>query len=290
MTRSTRSGRTRILVLFDFDLTLAPDSFAALLRHCGIGDPEAWRRAHVRPRVERGWEVVLARIGALHQLSDGGRGPRITHALVEEVGRAIEPFAGVPEVFGRLRAAARAVLPEIEVEYHLLTSGFVDIHRATRFADAFAGMWGTELVFDEGRGGALAFPKRIVTHNEKAPIILALARGIDPHAPNAARDAHRTAPDEPLHAPLDQVIYVGDGGTDIAAFGLLDRGGGVAIAACKPEGAEDWAGADATRAERRVDTLAPPGFAEGSLMLRALELAIGAVARRIALRQPGAGA
>lgn len=290
MTRSTRIVRTRILVLFDFDLTLAPDSFAALLRHCGIGDPDAWRRAHVRPRVERGWEVILARIGALHQLSGGGRGPRITRALVEEAGRAIEPFAGIPALFDRLRTTARAVLPEIEVEYHLLTSGFVDIHRATRFAGAFAGMWGTELVFDEERGGALAFPRRIVTHNEKALIILALAKGIDPLGPNAPRDAHRDVPEEQVHVPLDQVIYVGDGGSDLAAFGLLNRGGGVAIAAQKAESAEDWAGADVMRAERRVETLAPQGFAEGSEMLRSLELAVGAVARRIALRQLGVGA
>jgi len=286
MAQSTRLYRPRIMVLFDFDLTLAPDSFAALLRHCGIGDPDAWRRAHVRPRVERGWEVILARIGALHQLSNGTRGPRITRALVEEVGRAIEPYEGIPALFDRLRATARRVLPEIEVEYHLLTSGFVDIHRAARFAGAFAGLWGTELVFDEGRDDALAFPRRIVTHNEKVPIIQALARGIDPHAP---RDAQRDVPEEQVHVPLDQVILVGDGDSDLAAFGLLHRAGGIALAASRAGSGEGRAGAEAMRAERRLETLTPQGFAEGSEMLRALELAVGAIARRIALRRLGEG-
>ena len=39
--------QNRVCVLFDFDLTLAPDSFSALLRRCGVDYPVAWREAHV---------------------------------------------------------------------------------------------------------------------------------------------------------------------------------------------------------------------------------------------------
>ena len=135
-TAATKPYHRRIAVVFDFDLTLAPDSFNALLARCGV-DPEPWRKEHVQPLIEGGWDEILAYFFCLIRLSCSGRGPRITRELVEEAGRGIEPYDGVPEMFDRLRRAARAVLPEIEVEFYLLSSGFIDVQRATRFAQHF---------------------------------------------------------------------------------------------------------------------------------------------------------
>lgn len=137
---ATAPCRNRVCVLFDFDLTLAPDSFSALLRRCGVDAPDAWREAHVQPLVEAGWEPILARVHSLVRLSRSGAGPRITVELVREAGRSIEPFEGVPAMFGAIRESAAAALPGLEVEFYLLTSGFSDLHRAVSFAGEFAGI------------------------------------------------------------------------------------------------------------------------------------------------------
>ncbi len=284
---ATTLYRNRVCVLFDFDLTLAPDSFSALLRRCGVDDPGAWRAAHVQPLVEAGWEQILARIHGLVRLSRSGAGLRITAELVREAGRSIEPFEGVPEMFGALRERASAVLPGLEVEFYLLTSGFSDLHRAVSFAGEFTSIWGSEFHFDEA--GELAFPKRIVTHPEKVRYVLQLSKGIGTEGPDGPADVYRDVPDERVHVPLDQVVYVGDGGSDMPVFSLLHDRGGIALAVYKAERAQDWSGQSEMRAGRRVQNLAPADFRPEAELMRSLRLAVEIAAKKVALRRLGAG-
>lgn len=285
--QATQVFRNRIAILFDFDLTLAPDSFSTLLRHCGIADPETWRKEHVQPLVKDGWEQILARVWSLVRLPHSESGSPVTAERVREAGRSIKPYDGVPEMFSSLRRSAEGIMPGMEVEFYLLTSGFVDLHRAVSFAGEFRDMWGTEFHF--GERGELAFPKRIVTHPEKVRYILQLSKGTGTEGPNAPADVYRDVPDEQMHVPLDQVIYVGDGGSDMAAFALLHENGGTALAVYKSERAQDWSGQEEMRSRRRVQNLAPADFREGAELMRSLTLAVESIAKRVALRKLGQG-
>lgn len=286
MTGATRRYHNRIAVIFDFDLTLAPDSMNALLERCGV-EPERWRNEHIRPLAESGWDASLAHFYSLIELSRSGRGPRITRALLEEVGRGSEPFPGVPAMFGRLRARARAILPELEVEFHLLSCGFVELQRATRFASEFTGMWGSEFHFDDH--GEIAFARQVITHPEKVHYVLALSKGIGMRGPNEPADAWRPLADDELHVPLDQIIYVGDGASDMPTFALLNEHGGIALAVFKSERAQDWGGHAEMRPERRVENLAPADFRDGAELMTSLTLGLESIAKRIALRRLGRG-
>ena len=56
MSTATKPCHNRIAVVFDFDLTLAGDSFNALLASCGVDDPEPWRKERVQPLTDGGWD------------------------------------------------------------------------------------------------------------------------------------------------------------------------------------------------------------------------------------------
>jgi hypothetical protein len=86
--------------------------------------------------------------------------------------------------------------------------------------------------------------------------------------------------------PFDQMIYLGDGGSDLHAFGFMKSSGGLAIAIEKDGG---FASADAQRPGQRVDNLARPDYSPGTELLESLEHAVTACASRIALRAAGQG-
>ena len=286
MTSATQSYHNRVAVVFDFDLTLAPGTLDALLRRCGLA-PEEWKRGAVQPLRDQGWEEVLATIYALTKLSTSGPA-RITRDLMASIGRELPLFEGVPEMFDRLRRRAHDIKPDLRVEYYLVSSGFLDIMRATSIAPVFEAMWGTELHFSET--GALAFPKLIVTHPEKVRYILALAKGLDPKGANAPAHVFRDVPEEERHLPLDQLIYVGDGRSDMPVFRLLSERGGLAIGVFKPESsAEEWELRKDMDARRHVQNLAPADYREGSELTRSLELALDSIAHMVALRGLGRG-
>jgi hypothetical protein len=65
--------------------------------------------------------------------------------------------------------------------------------------------------------------------------------------------------------------------------------GGEGIAVDKPGAGEGWPSRGRMYPRRRVQNLAPPGFGEGSELMRSCELALESIARKVALRRLGAG-
>lgn len=95
---------------------------------------------------------------------------------------------------------------------------------------------------------------------------------------------YREVPEEELHIPLSQIIYLGDGASDLPVFGLLHDHGGVALGIFKGDSAEEWRAEQELDARQRVENLARADYAEDSELMRSLTLAVESVCKRIALR------
>ena len=96
-------------------------------------------------------------------------------------------------------------------------------------------------------------------------------------------------PVEEWHVPLDQMIYVGDGASDLDAFNLMHDNGGIAIAVDQSRGKGEWEAGDHMFEHARVENLAPPDFTPGKEMHRSLTLAVEIVGRKVALRSLAEG-
>jgi hypothetical protein len=136
---ATRGFYNRIAVVFDG--TLAPDSYRSLLESIGV-DAGKFSKERVRPLVDDGWEEILTKLYCLIEESKGRDDVAVTKEHLARVGRETELYEGVPEMFGRVRERAREVVPDVEVEFYLLTSGIAEIPRATPVAGEFEEIWG----------------------------------------------------------------------------------------------------------------------------------------------------
>ena len=65
---STKLLCNRMAVVFDFDITLAPDTLDGLLTYLDI-DVQDFRQRRVRPLLEEGWDKAAARCYCLVQES-----------------------------------------------------------------------------------------------------------------------------------------------------------------------------------------------------------------------------
>jgi hypothetical protein len=94
---------------------------------------------------------------------------------------------------------------------------------------------------------------------------------------------YRDVSPEELHVPLTQVIYVGDGASDIPCFSLLNEEKGVAIGVYKGRTAEDWGRELEMSRGQRVANVAPAEYSEDSELMRSLKLAVESMCFQIAL-------
>lgn len=285
MTRATKLYRNRIALIFDFDDTLAPSTFHTILSEIGI-DPDKFEDDYVQPMVDKGWETILARyyclIREMHQ-----QDTPVTQEMIQQIGENFDLFDEVADMFGAVRGWAQDIVEDVDVEFYLLTAGTVDIPIATPIADEFVQIWGGSCHFDDD--GVLDAVKRIITHPEKTRYLTQLAKGFHLEGDIQPESVYREIPAEEYHVPFDQMIYVGDGASDMPAFAMIEEVGGIAIGVVLADDIENWRGYDDIHGDRRVENLATADYTDGSELMRSLQHAVYSIAQRIALRKLGQG-
>ena len=286
MPYATQAFHNRLALIFDFDGTLAPDAIDQLLKLCDL-DPERFHQQDVNPLVEDGWDALIATFYALLRLADREDKLDLTRDHLKEVAQQVTIFDGVADMFGQIRQWVGDVDKDIEVEFYLLSSGFIDIYRHVSISEEFNGMWGSEFYF--GEDGRARFVKQIITHPEKQRYLLQLAKGLGVEGPNGPSNVYQEVSAEDWHVPLDQMIYVGDGTSDMPAFSLLNDYGGIALGVVDAEHVKDWDGYSEMYGQRRVQNLAPADYAQDSELMRSLRLSVESIAKLIALRKLGIG-
>ncbi|UWQ22012.1 haloacid dehalogenase-like hydrolase [Jannaschia sp. W003] len=274
--QTTRPHIPRILLAFDFDRTLASDSIDAVCAVYGI-DRDDWRSEYEEALGEN-WDQIIRRGQALIALGENRDRP-LSKDVMREAAERIELFPGVLEMPGRLRAAAAEVAEGVELEFVVLSSGYDEIISRTAISDAFDRILASG--FESDSDDRLFAVKRIVSHPEKALYLEALGKGAELSGSNGPERAGDPVGPDDMHCPFDQMIYLGDGASDLQAFGFLHEQGGLTIAV--GVGEEGFAPGRLTDAQR-VDAAPGPDYREGAPLMRALEHAVRACAHRIALR------
>jgi phosphoserine phosphatase len=268
----------RMAVVFDFDGTLAPDSTTGFLRHVGVDTARFWGDG-VESKVSAGWDPVPAYLYEIWRLSRAAEAPRaIGRDAFRRFGRDMRFFPGATGLFARLEQRLRARGGLLGLEYYLISSGIGEILRATTISGRFVRIWASDFHYDAD--GRLEFPRNIVSFTDKTRYLFELSKGVHgkggPEQPFAV---NRKVPPDRLRIPLERVIFVGDGYTDVPCFHLVRKNGGVAIGVFE-EGKETEPQALGLLQDDRVSDLVPADYRAGSDLSRLLERAVDDIARR----------
>jgi phosphoglycolate phosphatase-like HAD superfamily hydrolase len=284
---STKPLKNRVAVVFDFDETLAPDALEGLLQFLDI-DAEDFRQTQIQPLVDTGWDVYAARCYCLIKESrQRAASDKITYDALSQFGQQIQPFPGVKEMFKRLRRRVHELNPDIELEFYLITGGFGDIVRHTAIAPYFEHIWGCEFAYNDQ--GEIEFLKRSISHTEKTRYLMQISSGQQTVDSSGSAFAYRDAPEGDLRIPLSQIVYVGDGASDVPCFSLLNDKRGIGIGVSKEKTADAWGDEVQVSESQRVANIADADYQGDSEMMRSLLLAVESICKKIALHQLSIG-
>lgn len=287
MTTATKPFANRLAVVFDFDETLAPDTFAVLLEDLGL-DVDAFKQERVKPLINDGWDKYIARAYCLVEESKQRRGEdKITKERLAKVGKNLKPYQGVPEMFDRLRQCASDLISDVEVEFYLISGGFIEMAQNTSISSNFKAMWGSQFHYAED--GEIKFIKQQMTNTEKTSYLYYLSKGIDGDKAKDLMYAYDSVERNKLRIPLTQVVYVGDGASDAPCFAVVNQGNGVGIGLYKESDPEKWSEQDKIDVNQRVGNIASPDYSENSELMQSLTLAVEGICKQIALRRLSVG-
>lgn len=228
-----------VAVIFDFDDTLLPDSTSALLHAHGIDEVEFWS-VRARGLIERGYDQPLAYLSLLLDEVRGGKLAGLTNADLAKFGESLDStwFPGLPQLFDDLQKLVHDGYRDITIEFYIISGGLQAIVDGSEHVKKyFSGVYGCQLDEDPATG-IVTNIKRCVTFTEKTRFLFEINKGIAPR--DAGKNPYLVnefvaAADRPV--PMQNMIYVGDGLTDVPCFSLIQQGRGTPLGVLKP-GAE----------------------------------------------------
>ena len=228
-----------LAVVFDFDDTLVPDSTSLFLESKGMNVKNFWER-EAKSLVEDGFDptltylqLVLERVGKQKQLG------LLKRRDLQKFGATLDKhfYQGLPQLFRDLNRLV-AQFPNIGIEFYIISSGLLDIIRGSKLVqDHFKAVYACE--FQEGQNGCLSRIKRCISFTEKTRYLFEINKGLpvdgthrNPHLVN------KDVPESQRRIPFRNMIYVGDGLTDIPCFSLIKKNGGTTFGVFHPKSAQ----------------------------------------------------
>lgn len=271
-----------IAVVFDFDDTLAPDSTSGYLKEVGISDLASFWKKEVGALTEDDWDPVPAYLYKMIEASQSGRIPPITKENLMAWGKKLPLHDGVTNIFARLRLVSKEANPRANLEFYLISSGIGDILRHTSIAKEFNDIWASEFHYDIN--GQVHFPKKIVSFTDKTRYLFHIQKGLlGPKSRGKPFDVNKKLKPEQIRVPIKNIIFVGDGYTDIPCFSLVKKDGGISIAVFDKSHVEKWGSAYQFVQDGRVSNLLSANYSEQSDLSIFLGMAVKKMATDIAV-------
>ena len=261
-----------IAFLYDFDKTLCTTDMQdyAFIPSLGLKPSEFWPIANGFGREHR-MDGILAYMYTMIREAEQ-RGLPVTRRDLVEKGRGIVLFPGVADWFSRINAFGESL--GVQVEHYVISSGLREIIEGCSIAGEFKEIYASEFYYDsEGRP---VWPKLAVNFTNKTQFVYRINKGVLDISDD--KTLNDSMPDDSKRVPFHNMIYVGDGLSDVPCMKMMRSYGGQAIAVYQ---SGNRPGVEKLLEDGRVDFIFPADYREGT----ALDATAKDILRRIAITE-----
>ena len=226
-----------------------------------------WAEASALSR-ENGMDGILAYMLLMIQKAQAANKP-ITRPAFVEMGRQIELFPGVEDWFGRVNAFGKEQC--VKVEHYIISSGLGEIIEGSSIFREFKRVFACEFYYDAS--GVARWPKNVVNYTTKTQFLFRINKGVLDLSND--EDLNRYTPEDDRPVPFRNMIYIGDGLTDVPCMKLVKANGGYSIAVYRRRSKQLG---QVLLQENRVNFVEPADYSAGG----SLEACVQGIIRKMA--------
>ena len=243
-----------VAIAYDFDGTLAPGNMQehSFLPKIGIKAKEFWNMADQLAQENEADSVLTYMNLMLKKASEAG--VPIRKEDFREHGKSVKLFKGVQDWFDRIDDYSRG--KGIKLEHYIISSGIREMIDGTPIATKFKKIYASSFKYDVN--GVAEWPALAINFTTKTQYLFRINKGALEVYDN--KRINKCVPPENRPIPFTNMIFIGDGETDIPCFSLVKRLGGHSIAVYKPRAKGARTEAEKLITDGRVNFVAPADY------------------------------
>ena len=235
-----------------------PDAPSLLLKENGFDPQEFWDKIDLL--VKEKWDPPIAWMTEIVKLIQDGKIKQNTNAKLAEFGASLDLYPGADIFIDEMNNSF-----DVDIEGYVVSSGIESIMKGTTLSKSFTDIFGGSLY---EKDGIIAGIKSSITFTEKTKFVFAINKGIAGQIREKPYDVNNFIPSEERRIPFENMIYLGDGPSDIPCFSMIEKLGGTSIAIdSKDEWSKKW---EYELRSRKMDSF-KPDYSENSELRKKLE-------------------
>lgn len=218
-----------VAIAYDFDGTLAPGNMQehSFIPGIGINNPnEFWQESKAYAK-KNDMDEILSYMYLMLEKARSSHEP-IHEERFKEHGQEITFFDGVEEWFDRINQYAKS--KGISLKHYIISSGLREMINGTSIAKHFDYVFASGFAYNHN--GIADWPALAVNYTSKTQFLFRINKGSINSYDNSMINKYMPEDERPM--PFKDMIYIGDGETDIPAMKMVKINGGHAIAVYNP--------------------------------------------------------
>ena len=243
-----------VALIYDFDGTLSPGNMQefGFIQAVGKTPKEFWTMSDGLAAGQDASNVLSYMKMMFDEAKDNGI--TLRRSDFRKFGKDIQLFEGVKEWFSLVNeyGASRGV----RIEHYINSSGLKEIIEGSPIASEFKHIFACSYIYNDA--GEAVWPGISVDYTAKTQFIFKISKGIFSAHDN--KKVNESVAEDKKRIPYPQMIYFGDGETDIPSMKVVTMFGGHSIAVYEPGNTRKKSFAEKLKKQGRVSFTAPADY------------------------------
>jgi len=259
--------KNKIAIAYDFDGTLAPGNMQEynFIPDLNMDIHQFWKEANFIAKQHDMDEVLAYMFLMLEKAKQ--KNISIKKEDFYQYGKQISFYKGVETYFERINQYAAE--KGFEIEHYIISSGLREFVEGTSIAHHFKDIFASGFMYDANN--VACWPALGVNYTNKTQFLFRINKGIHNSYDNTL--INKIVPEHEKPIPFSNIIYLGDGETDIPAMKMVKMQGGFTIAVYNENFIPTESRKKAPKAiceeivrQQRADFMAPANYLENSAL------------------------
>lgn len=217
------SKKTKIAIVYDFDRTLSTSEMQdSFIRSLGMEPKKFWEE-NTEFAKKNNMDKILSYLYLMKDKTMKSDTP-FNREVLKRLGSDIEFYNGVETWFDSIdRLAAQY---DVVIEHYIISSGLKEIIEGTPIAKKFKEIYACEYYYD--KDGIPTWVKNVINYTSKTQFLFRINKRALEIWDDSKVNEFVYHDERPI--PFDNMIYIGDGDTDIPCMKIVKQYGGYSIA------------------------------------------------------------